>query len=127
MFELVDEYFRRAELAFERAFHSGWNEMAASIEPLYNIFVSGDEVVVTIDLPYVESPSVEITLPANDSIEVTADTKQPISFHDLGVHHRKAEFTCYHVRINLPVAVDKSGLAKRLKRGVLEIRLPRLH
>jgi HSP20 family molecular chaperone IbpA len=122
----MDEYFKRAELMVERAFVSSWNETAESIEPLYNITVGSGEVIVTMDLPYVNPEEVTLKLPADDVIEVYANTKRRITFADMGVRHRRGQFKSYHTRIHMPVPVVESGITSKFKRGVLEIRLPRL-
>jgi HSP20 family molecular chaperone IbpA len=124
--ETMDEYFKRAELMVERAFVSSWNETAESIEPLYNITVGSGEVIVTMDLPYVNPEEVTLKLPADDVIEVYANTKRRITFADMGVRHRRGQFKSYHTRIHMPVPVVESGITSKFKRGVLEIRLPRL-
>lgn len=126
LFELVDEYVRRAEFYAERAFASGWNEVAACIEPLYNIFVGANEVILTVDLPYVDAEDVALKVVSEDTIEVLANTNRKITFDDLGVKHREGEFTRYHTRIHIPVAVNESGMAYKFKRGVLEVHLPRI-
>ncbi|TSA43519.1 Hsp20/alpha crystallin family protein, partial [archaeon] len=36
------------------------------------------------------------------------------------------QFKSYHTRIHMPVPVVESGMISKFKRGVLEIRLPRL-
>lgn len=100
--------------------------VTACIEPLYNLFVGATEVVVTIDLPYVNQTQVKLHCPSNDLIEVYAQTSRKITFKDLGVKHRHGEFTCYHARIRIPVPVDESKVNSKFKRGVLEVRIPRL-
>ncbi len=124
--ETMDEYFKRAEFMFERVYASAWNEAAQSIEPLYNIAVGSSEVIVTVDLPYVDPQQVAIKLPADDTIEISANTKRRITFADLGVRHRGGQFKSYHALIHMPVQVVESGMTSKLKRGVLEVRLPRL-
>ena len=105
---------------------SGWNVAAACIEPLYNVLVSATEVVLTVDLPYVDHNLVKLSCPANDVVEIYAETNRKITFKDLGLKHRHGEFTCYHARIRIPVPVDENGISTQLKRGVLEIHIPRL-
>jgi len=122
----MDEYFKRAEFMVERAFISSWNETAESIEPLYNITVGSSEVIVTVDLPYVNPEEVTLKLPADDMVEIHASTKRRITFADMGVRHRGGQFKFYHTRIHMPVPVVESGMISKFKRGVLEIRLPRL-
>lgn len=126
MAQIVDEYLRRAEMMFERSFSSGWNEVACCIEPLYNVFVGGSEIILTIDLPYVEPNSVKIRVAADDTIDVSANTIKPISLKDFGMHHRTGEFSRYQTRIHIPVPVDEAGITTKLKRGILEVRMPRI-
>jgi HSP20 family molecular chaperone IbpA len=104
---------------------SGWNVAAACIQPLYNLFVAAREVVLTVDLPYVEQKAVKLRCPTKDSIEVFAETNRKITFKDLGIKHRRGEFTCYHAIIRMPVPVDETKAAKKFKRGLLEVHIPR--
>lgn len=106
---------------------SGWNVAAACIEPLHNLMVAASEVVLTIDLPYVNQKQVKLRCPANDVVEVYAETTKKITFKDLGVKHRHGEFTCYHARISIPVPVDENRINTHFKHGVLEVHLPRLN
>ena len=48
-----------------------------------------------------------------------------VKFEDLGVTHRRGEFTCFCCRVPLPVPVDISGARARFVKGILEITLPR--
>jgi HSP20 family molecular chaperone IbpA len=123
-YDVVDEYFKRIEYLFESPFASGWNEAVQSIEPLYNIAVGSTEVIVTVDLPYVDPQQVTIKIPTNDTIEINANTRRQITFADLGVRHRGGQFKCYRARIHMPVPVE-SGMTSKLKRGLLQIHLPR--
>lgn len=105
---------------------SGWNAAAASIQPLFNLFVAATEVVLTVDLPYVDQKHVKLNCPTDDSLEVYAETNRKITFRELGAKHRHGEFTCYHAIIRMPVPVDEKKISKKFKRGVLEIHIPRL-
>jgi len=104
----------------------GWNAAAASIQPLYNLFVAATEVVLTVDLPYVDHKQVKLHCPTDDSLELYAETNRKITFRDLGAKHRHGEFTCYRARILIPVHVDEKRISTKFKRGVLEVRIPRL-
>ena len=105
---------------------SGWNVEAACIHPLYNLSVTAAEVLLTVDLPYVEQKGVRVECPNEDSIEVYAETTRKITFKDLGVKHRRGEFNCYHALIRMPVPVNERKVSKKFKRGVLEVHIPRL-
>ena len=106
--------------------HRGWNVTAACIEPLHNVTVGVAEVMVTVDLPYVNSREVKISFPAKDVLEVYAETSRKITFKALGAKHRHGEFTCYHARIRIPVQFDEKKARWQFKRGVLELHVPRL-
>lgn len=106
--------------------HPGWNVAAACIEPLYNVYVAAAEVILTIDLPYVNSKSVKLECPTNDVLEIFAKTSRKITFSALGAKHRHGEFTCYHARIRIPAQVDEKRMISEFKRGVLEIHIPRV-
>jgi HSP20 family molecular chaperone IbpA len=99
---------------------------AACIEPLYNMTVGTLEVLLTIDLPYVNQKQVKLNCPENDIVEIFAETSKKITFKDLGIKHRHGEFTCYHARIRMPVPVDENKIKADFKRGVLEVHLSRL-
>lgn len=104
---------------------SGWNAAAACIQPLYDLFVGPAEVVVTVDLPYVDQKRVKLRCPTEDIMEVFAETNRRITFKDLGAKHRHGEFTCYRASIRIPVPVDEKKMTKEFKRGILEVHIPR--
>ena len=87
--------------------------------------MAAKEVVLTVDLPYVEQRAVTIKCPTIDSLEIYAETNRKITFKDLGIKHRHGEFTCYHAIIQMPVPVDESKAIRKFKRGLLEVRIPR--
>lgn len=113
-----------SEIPFSQG--TGWNVTAACIEPLYNLMVGAAEIVLTIDLPYVDQKQVKLACPADDVLEIHAETTRKITFKDLGIKHRHGEFTCYHARIRTPVPVDETNIKTRFKRGVLEVHIARL-
>jgi len=105
---------------------SGWNVTAACIQPLYNVLIAPAEVILTVDLPYVNENGVKLTCPTNDCVEIYAEASKKITFQDLGVRHRHGEFSCYHARIQIPVQVDEGKIRTTFKRGILEVRIPRI-
>jgi HSP20 family molecular chaperone IbpA len=104
---------------------SGWNVSSACIQPLYNLFVALTEVVLTVDLPYVNEKTVKLQMPNEDSLEVYAETTRKITFKELGAKHRHGEFTCYRAMIRMPVPVDHKRVTKKFKRGLLEVHISR--
>jgi HSP20 family molecular chaperone IbpA len=68
---------------------------------------------------------VKLKRSTEDSIEVYAETKKKITFKELGIKHRRGEFTCYHAIIRMPVPVIERRATKKFKRGLLEVHIPR--
>lgn len=130
IFDIIHEYMEEleslADEIIERAAEKpSWDVKAQSLEPLFNVFVSSDKVIVTADLPKADPESIRISRISDDLIEITAKMKMKINFEDFGVTHRKGEFTQFCCRIPLPVPVEVSGAKARFIRGVLEITFPR--
>jgi HSP20 family molecular chaperone IbpA len=104
---------------------TGWNVSASVIHPLFNMSVGPMEVLLTVDLPYVDQKDIKLRCPTTESLEVYAETSRKITFRDLGVKHRHGEFTCYQALIQFPYQVDEKKIVSKFKRGILEVRLPR--
>jgi len=102
-----------------------WNTRECTLEPLCNIFVSTKEVIVTADLPYAKPDSVKVEPVNEDRLEITAEMKRKVKFEELGITHREGEFSTFSCQVGIPVSFDAEHMTTSLKRGVLEIRLPR--
>lgn len=130
IFDLMREYMEEienlADEMFERLMERpSWDVTSQSLEPLCDIFVSSDKVIVTADLPKADPESIRISGISDDLIEINAKMKVKVNFEDLGVTHRRGEFTCFSCRVPLPVPVDISKAKARFRKGILEIILPR--
>ena len=126
MWEYMEELERRTDELMREVFEKpSWDLETRSLEPLFNISVTPDEVVVTADMPYVDPETVEIEKLDEDLIEVSAKMRVKVTFRDLGVRHREGEFSCFRCRVPLPVPVEVGKAKIRVRRGILEIRLPR--
>ena len=102
-----------------------WDVRTHSLEPLCDVSVTPDRVIVTADLPKVDPRSIRVSGVADDLIEITAKMRVKINFEDFGVTHRRGEFSCFSCRVPLPVPVDTSRAKARFRKGILEIILPR--
>jgi len=126
MWEYMEELERRTDELMREVFEKpSWDLETRSLEPLFNISVTPDEVIVTADMPYVDPETVEIEKLDEDLIEVSAKMRVKVTFRDLGVRHREGEFSCFRCRVPLPVPVEVGKAKIRVRRGILEIRLPR--
>ena len=126
MRERMDELEEIAEEMFERLLERpSWDITTQSLEPLCDVFVRSDRVIVTADLPKVDPRSIRVRGISDDLIEITAKMRVKVNFEDWGVTHRRGEFSCFSCRVPLPVPVDMSRAEARFRRGILEISLPR--
>ena len=126
MREYMEELESLADEMFERFIERpSWDVSTQSLEPLCDVLVRSDSVIVTADLPKVDQESIRISGISDTLIEITAKMKIKINFEDLGVTHRRGEFTCFSCRVPLPVPVDISKAKARFRKGILEVMLPR--
>jgi len=112
-----------AELAV--AERPSWDVRSSCLEPLCNVFVTTDEVVVTADLPYTEPKTVKVEAISEDRLEIGARMRQKMRFDDFGITHRKGEFSSFRCQVRVPVPVNMERMKVYFKRGILEIHLPR--
>jgi len=113
--EMIDQFVERPS----------WDTSSESLEPLCDVSVRSDSVIVTADLPRVDPKSIRVSGISDDLIEITAEMKVKINFEDFGVTHRRGEFSRFSCRVPLPVPVDISRARARFRRGILEVILPR--
>jgi len=117
---LADEFMR--SIFPERP---SWNTESCCLEPLCNVFVTPDEVVVTADLPNTEPETVKVEAVGENLLEIAAKMKSKLRFDDFGITHREGEFSSLRCQTRIPVPVDTKRMKISFKRGILEIRIPR--
>ncbi|MFQ6074441.1 MAG: Hsp20/alpha crystallin family protein, partial [Candidatus Bathyarchaeia archaeon] len=102
-----------------------WDARSCCLEPLCSVFVTPDEVIVTADLPNINPGTVEVNPVSADVLEIRAEMKRKISFDEFGITHRKGEFRFFRCQTSIPVPVNMDRIKTELKRGILEVHLPR--
>jgi len=131
IFELMREYMEDLEAAAEEmaelaiAERPSWDVRSSCLEPLCNVFVTADEVVVTADMPYTEPETVKVEAISEDRLEIGAKMRQKLRFDDFGITHREGEFSSFRCQVRVPVPVNMKRMKVYFKRGILEIHLPR--
>ena len=130
IFDLMSEYMEEFEALADElmesfAEHPSWNTESCCLEPLCNVFVTPDEVVITADLPNTEHETLKVEALSEDLIEITAKMKRKMRFDDFGITHREGEFSSLRCQTRIPVAVDTKRMKISFNRGILEIRFPR--
>jgi len=132
IFDIIDEYFESLEAWAERfrerlIERPSWNQKTCTMEPLRDIMVTPTEVIVTVDLPYAEENRIKVKPIDKSTIEISARMKRKIRFDEFGITHYKGEFQTLHCQTRVPVPVYMEKMKVRLKKGILEVRLPRKH
>jgi HSP20 family molecular chaperone IbpA len=130
VFEIMGEYFESVEEDMERLGEMlmerpSWNCRACTMEPLRNIMIAPNEVTVTVDLPFTEEKAIQVKPIDKNAIEISAKMRRKIRFDDFGITHYRGEFQRFHSRIHVPVPVRMEKMKTRVKKGILEIRIPR--
>ena len=131
IFDLMGEYMEDFKTWAEELIESvvaerpSWDTRACCLEPLCNVFVTIDDVVVTADLPNTNPESVRVKAVGEDLIEIRAEMRRKLRFDDFGITHRRGEFSFFRCQVRIPVPVDTEQMKIDFKRGVVEARLPR--
>jgi HSP20 family molecular chaperone IbpA len=128
IFDLIDEYIEEMESLAEELVPSRqptWNINTRTIEPLCNVLVTPDEVIVTADLPFSDPDSVTVEPIDKKTLEIRAKINRRICCGDLGITHQKGEFSTFNCQTHIPVPVDMKKKKVKFKKGILEVRLPR--
>jgi len=131
IFDLMREYIEEFEAVADKlmdsplAEHPSWNAESCCLEPLCNVFVTPDEVLITADLPNAENESIKVEAVSEDLIEITAEMKRKMRFDDFGITHREGEFSSLRCQPRIPLPVDTKRMKISFKHGILEIRFPR--
>jgi HSP20 family molecular chaperone IbpA len=130
-FDAMEDYLEEiavlAEEVMSSAFPEGpsWNTKACCLKALSNIFITPREVIVTADLPNIEPETVKVKAVNENVIEITAKMKKKMRFEDLGICHRKGEFSFLRCEGRVHVAIDSKKMKISNEGGILEVRFPR--
>ena len=123
MFDWFDEFF---EQAFDELMRPSWDAVGKCLVPLINIEDKEEEIVVTVDLPCVQSKE-DIDLNATeDNLEIIAQIKEAIRWQRWGTSQRSLEFKKFRRSIRLPEKVDPESARAVFKNGILRISLPKV-
>lgn len=123
MFDWFDEFF---EQAFDELMRPSWDAVGKCLVPLINIEDKEDEIVVTVDLPCVQSKE-DIDLNATeDNLEIIAQIREAIRWQRWGTSQRGLEFKKFRRSIRLPEKVDPESARAVFKNGILRISLPKV-
>ena len=127
---------RRLLDSIERAFEDLWSEPVYDFErgfkdireiyrePYTDVFETGNEVVVTVELPGVRKEDIDLTV-REDTVEISAEVKREEEKKEEEGYERRRMFQKYYTVIPLPCEVVPDQAKATYNNGVLEVRIPK--
>lgn len=127
MTEFMEEFERLADEFIVSTIPEGpsWNTETCCLQALSNVFITHQEVIVTVDLPNIEPETVKVEAIDENTVGITAKMKKKVRFADLGVYHREGEFYFLRCQDRAQVAFDAEKMKISFREGILEVRIPR--
>jgi HSP20 family molecular chaperone IbpA len=132
VFEIFDDYFGDLEKwaeEFEETLveKPSWDLKNRTMEPLRDMIVTPTEVIVTVDLPFTKAGTVQVKPVNKKTLQISAKMKRDIRFEDFGITHHRGEFREFYCQTRIPVPVQMDRLRFAIKKGILDIHVPRQH
>ena len=112
-FSLLDEVEEIARAAFD-----------TSLTPKIDMFEENNELVIKAEMPGVRKKDLDISL-ESDVLTIKAEKKQEKEVKGAAHYTRERHFGHYSRYMTLPARVDAEKVTATLKKGLLEIRLPK--
>jgi HSP20 family protein len=92
--------------------------------PAANIWVSGDQAIISTEIPGLDAEALEVSVVNN--LLTLRGSRQPEEAHEDETYHRQERWCGKFAKtIELPFAVEPGKVEARFTKGVLYITLPR--
>ena len=114
-FSLLEEVEEMARHAFE-----------TGLNPKLDMYEEENQLVIKAELPGVSKKDIEISI-EDDILSLKAEKREEKEEGEEGTIHytRERRFGSYTRHMTLPAQVNAEGITATLKKGLLEIRLPK--
>ena len=109
---------------FERFFGSDLPGSAAGVFPPVNVYQDGDDIIVTAELPGIESSEIKIDV-EEDGLQIQGERKIEKEGENLCYHRREREGGSFSRKLSFKTKIDKDKTTASLKNGILKITLPK--
>jgi HSP20 family protein len=114
---------RRMQREMDRMFRGTYEGLTSEF-PAMNIWTSGDDVLVTAEVPGLKAEDLDISV-LGDTLTVRG-TRRPEELKEGELFHRRERGYGDFVRtIQMPYRVDSGKVEARYEKGILRITLPR--
>ncbi|RLI28271.1 hypothetical protein DRO53_00865 [Candidatus Bathyarchaeota archaeon] len=94
------------------------------LKPLVHVYETEDEVIVTIDLPYVRKEDIKLSA-SEDTLKIEAPIRERVKLSRWGPYQREVEFEYFRRTIKLPSNVEPERAKAKFKDGILQVFLPK--
>ena len=88
------------------------------------MYEEGNELVVKAELPGINRKNIDISV-EDDVLTIKAEKKEEKERKEKSYYYSEREYGTYERYMTLPTRVDAEKISANLKKGVLEIRLPK--
>jgi HSP20 family protein len=122
--DLFGEIENDIEEAFSGFHRSLFDLERKSLQPLCKIEMSEENVRVIFDLPLVDRKEDLVLSATEDTLNIEAKIRNPVSLMVGGPYQRNVEFEKYIKQIRLPTKVDPEKARARLSNGLLVVEFP---
>jgi HSP20 family protein len=103
---------------------SGLSSPTPGNDPLMNVWVNNEEVLLTAELPGIDTAKLEIAVLA-DHVTVSGSREPELLKEGETYHRRERNFGRFSRTLELPFRVNSDKVEARYEKGLLEVRLPR--
>lgn len=130
-FSAIEKYIEDIKTLAEEVMASAfpespsWNIETCCLHALCNVTITPQEVILTADLPNIDTKTVKIKTTDENLIQITAKLKKKVRFVDLGIYHRRGEFSFLRCQGYVHVAFNPEKMRISNEMGILEVRFPR--
>lgn len=110
----------------EEEFRPLWRAAERCLEPLVDVSITEDDVIVTVDLPCVlkkEDISLNVS---EDSLEIKAVMHRNIRWDRWGTIQKEIGFDSFKKIVRLPAKVNPTKAKAKFRGGILTVILPRV-
>lgn len=104
----------------------GLRSMPAGAFPAMNVYDAGDKLVITAEVPGVETKDIELNVVEN-SLTLSGRRTAQAEEKDRNVYRRERFDGEFSRTLTLPEKVNPDGVSAQLKNGILTVDLPKVH
>ncbi|NBB89682.1 MAG: Hsp20 family protein [Spirochaetes bacterium] len=120
----VDRLRNEINRIFDDDWFGGRGLLDRTFAPSMDIEDSGDEVLVTAELPGIDIKDVDVSVSGN-VLTVKGEKKDEHEDRDGGYYHRERWSGSFQRSVTLPDAVDAENVKAEMKSGILRITFPK--